>query len=48
VTRLVRGVGPGEAADDGRVLTVTRQAPSLVALDASGAVLERIESPVTS
>jgi serine/threonine protein phosphatase 1 len=44
VMRLVRGAGPGEATDEGRVLTVTRQAPALVALDASGAVLERIES----
>src|SRR6266542_4434998 len=32
VTRLVRGAGPGEAADDGRVLTVTHQTPALVAL----------------
>ncbi len=47
VTRLVRGAGPGEAADDGRVLTVTHQTPALVALDAAGAVLERIESTVT-
>ena len=47
VTRLVRGAGAGEAADDGRVLTVTRQAPALVALDGSGTVLERIETPVT-
>ena len=44
VTRPVRGTGPGEAADDGRVLTVTRQVPALVALDTAGAVLERIES----
>ncbi|MPZ33532.1 MAG: hypothetical protein GEV13_21485 [Rhodospirillales bacterium] len=41
--RLVRGAGPGEAADDGRVLTVTRQVPALVALDGRGALLERIE-----
>jgi hypothetical protein len=47
VTRLVRGAGPGDGADDGRVLTVTRQAPALVALDAAGAVLERIDFPVT-
>jgi hypothetical protein len=43
VTRLVRGAGPGAAADEGRVLTVTRGTPALVALDAAGAVLERIE-----
>lgn len=44
VTRLVRGAGPGEATDDGRVLTVTRERPALVAFDAAGTVLERIES----
>lgn len=44
VMRLVRGAGPGEAADVGRVLTVTRQVPALVALDAAGTVLERIEA----
>lgn len=44
LTRLVRGAGSGESADDGRVLTVTRQAPALVALDGSGMLLERIES----
>ena len=44
VRRLVRGAGPGDAVDDGRVLTVTRQVPALVALDGAGAVLERIES----
>ena len=44
VTRLVRGAGSGEAADEGRVLTVTRETPALVALDGSGALLERIES----
>jgi hypothetical protein len=42
--RLVRGAGPGEAADDGRVLTVTRRAPALVALDSAGTLLERLES----
>ena len=47
VTRLVRGAGPGEAADHGRVLTVTRQTPALVALDATGTVLDRIEPAVT-
>lgn len=44
LTRLVRGTGSGEVADDGRVLTVTRGAPALVALDGSGALLERIDS----
>jgi serine/threonine protein phosphatase 1 len=44
VTRLVRGAGPGEAADDGRVLTVTRQVPALVALDGAGTAVERIEA----
>jgi hypothetical protein len=47
LTRLVRGAGPGEAADDGRVLTVTRERPALVALDGAGTLLERIEAPVT-
>jgi hypothetical protein len=46
-TRLVRGAGPsGDAAagdGDGQVLTVTRGRPAVVALDAAGAVLERIE-----
>jgi serine/threonine protein phosphatase 1 len=44
VTRLVRGAGPGEATDDGRVLTVTRKVPALVALDSAGRLIERIES----
>jgi serine/threonine protein phosphatase 1 len=44
LTRLVRGSGAGEAADDKRVLTVTRGAPALVALDGNGALLERIDS----
>jgi hypothetical protein len=46
LARLVRGTGaaPGEAADDRRVLTVTRGGPALVVLDAAGALLERIES----
>jgi hypothetical protein len=45
VARLVRGAGPstGEASDDGRVLTVTRDRPALIALDPAGAMLERIE-----
>ena len=44
-TRLVRGAGPSAdaAAGDGQVLTVTRGRPAVVALDAAGAVLERIE-----
>lgn len=46
LARLVRGAGaaPGEASEDGRVLTVTRARPALVALDGTGAVLERIEA----
>lgn len=45
IIRIVRGAGPSNnaAQDDGRVLTVTRATPALVALDADGAVLERIE-----
>ncbi len=44
MTRLVRGTGPGEVADDGRVLTVTQQAPALVALDAAGTLLDESNS----
>lgn len=46
VARLVRGVGSvaGEMSDEGRVLTVTRRKAALVALDAAGVVLERIEA----
>jgi serine/threonine protein phosphatase 1 len=46
VTRLVRGTGTvtGEADDDRRVLTVTRGRPALVAIDAAGALLDRIEA----
>ena len=49
LARLVRGAGssagPGsdDASDEGRVLTVTRSGPALVALDPAGAALERIE-----
>jgi serine/threonine protein phosphatase 1 len=45
ITRVVRGSGPTRniVQDTGRVLTVTRDKPALVALDAGGAVLERIE-----
>jgi serine/threonine protein phosphatase 1 len=49
LARLVRGTGSAagagsdDASDEGRVLTVTRGGPALVALDAAGAVLERIE-----
>jgi hypothetical protein len=45
-TRLVRGAGPSAdaAADDGPVVTVMRSRPAVVALDAAGAVLERIEA----
>jgi hypothetical protein len=45
VARLVRGAGPAAdgGADDGRVLTVTRGRPAVVALDPAGATLERIE-----
>jgi hypothetical protein len=44
-TRLVRGAGPSAdaAAGYGQVLTVTRGRPAVAALDATGAVLERIE-----
>ena len=43
-TRLVRGAGPSaDGRTDGRVLTVTRGRPAVVALDPAGAVLERIE-----
>jgi len=44
-TRLVRGAGPSAnaAAGHGQVLTVTGGQPAVVALDAAGAVLERIE-----
>ncbi|WP_421995487.1 hypothetical protein [Reyranella sp.] len=46
LARLVRGAGsaPDEADDDGRVLTVTRQRPALVALDAAGRLIDRIEA----
>lgn len=45
VARLVRGAGPAndQTMDEGRVLTVTRTAPALLALDDRGAVIERIE-----
>ena len=45
LVRLVRGAGSpaGETLEAGRVLTVTRDQPALVALDATGALLERIE-----
>jgi serine/threonine protein phosphatase 1 len=45
LVRLVRGAGAaaGETADDRRVLTVTRRKPNLVLLDATGALLERVE-----
>lgn len=45
VACLVRGSGPaGDDSDGGgRVLTVSRARPALVALDANGTVLERIE-----
>ncbi len=45
ITRVVRGAGPSRnvVLEEARVLTVTRDTPALVALDADGAVLERIE-----
>ncbi len=45
IDRIVRGAGPTRniPQDTGRVVTVTRNTPALVALDADGAVLERIE-----
>ena len=43
--RLVRGAGPSaDDRSDGRVLTVTRGRPAVVALDPAGAALERIEA----
>lgn len=46
VRRVVRGLGPAGtlAIEAGRVLTVTRDVPALVAVDAAGNVLERIEA----
>ena len=46
LARLVRGTGPavGAASDEARILTVTRGTPALVALDAAGVLLERIET----
>jgi serine/threonine protein phosphatase 1 len=46
LARLVRGAGPavGALSDAGRVVTVTRGKPALVALDAAGVLLERIEA----
>jgi serine/threonine protein phosphatase 1 len=46
IARLVRGAGPAsnEALEDGRVLTVTREVPALVALDCAGTVRDRIEA----
>ena len=45
IARVVRGAGPSknEARDEGRVLTVSRETPAVVALDADGVVLDRIE-----
>lgn len=48
LSRLVRGCGPARDEPDplgvGRVLTVSRDRPALVALGAQGALLERIEA----
>ena len=46
VVRLVRGIGAaaGETDDAGRVLTVSRDRPALVALDGTGTLIERIEA----
>lgn len=46
IGRVVRGIGPSKnvAQDAGRVLTVTRGTPALVAIDGDGAVRERIEA----
>ena len=46
LVRLVRGSGalPGEASDDSRVLTVSRERPALVALDHDGTLLERVDA----
>jgi serine/threonine protein phosphatase 1 len=45
VTCLIRGAGPlGDDSNGGtRVITVSRAAPALLALDAQGSVLERLE-----
>lgn len=45
IDRLVRGTGPANnvANESGRVLTVAHDRPTLIALDADGAILERIE-----
>lgn len=46
IARVVRGAGPSrnQPLDAGRVLTVTRGTPALVALDVDGAVRERLEA----
>ncbi|CAN5914653.1 hypothetical protein BH11PSE3_BH11PSE3_20800 [soil metagenome] len=46
LARLVRGSGSaaGEVQAKGRVLTVTRERPAVVALDAAGTELDRIEA----
>jgi serine/threonine protein phosphatase 1 len=46
IDRVVRGAGPARniPQDTGRILTVTRNTPALVALDTDGTVLERIEA----
>lgn len=44
ITRLIRGGGPSQndATESSRVLTVSRNGPALVALDAMGTVLEEV------
>lgn len=46
IARVVRGEAPSKnvAMDEGRILTVTRETPAIVALDMDGAVTDRIES----
>ena len=45
IVRVVRGSGPSRnaARDEGRILTVTRETPAAVAIDADGAVIDRME-----
>lgn len=46
IVRVVRGTGPSRnvARDEGRILTVARDTPSVVALDADGAIVERVDA----
>ncbi len=46
IVRVVRGTGPSRNVprDEGRILTVARATPSVVALDADGAIVERVDA----